>query len=65
MRLAQANQEYLAKFGYIFIVCASGKSADEMLALLEQRLPNTAENEIQIAAGEQAKITRLRMEKLL
>ncbi len=65
MRLAQANQEYLAKFGYIFIVCASGKSADEMLKLLEQRLPNTAENEIQIAAGEQAKITRLRMEKLL
>jgi 2-oxo-4-hydroxy-4-carboxy-5-ureidoimidazoline decarboxylase len=50
---------------YIFIVCASGKSADEMLALLEHRLPNMAEDEIQIAAGEQAKITRLRMEKLL
>ena len=63
--LEEANQEYLAKFGYIFIVCASGKSADQMLAILRSRLPNSPEQEIRIAADEQDKITRLRLEKLL
>ena len=63
--LAAGNAAYEAKFGCIFIVCATGKSADEMLALLQARLPNTAEKEIRIAMGEQAKITRLRLEKLL
>jgi len=63
--LEEANQEYLAKFGHIFIVCASGKSADEMLALLRSRLPNLPEQEIRVAAEEQNKITRLRLEKLL
>jgi OHCU decarboxylase len=65
MDLEEANQEYLAKFGYIFIVCASGKSANEMLALLRSRLPNLPEKEIRVAAEEQNKITRLRLEKLL
>ena len=65
MELEEANQEYLAKFGYIFIVCASGKSAEEMLAILRSRLPNSADQEIRVAAGEQSKITRLRLEKLL
>ncbi len=63
--LAAGNDAYEHKFGYIFIVCATGKSADEMLALLQARLPNTPEAEITIAMGEQAKITRLRLEKLL
>jgi 2-oxo-4-hydroxy-4-carboxy-5-ureidoimidazoline decarboxylase len=63
--LAEGNAAYEARFGYIFIVCATGKRADEMLALLRARLPNDPESELAIAAGEQAKITRLRLEKLL
>jgi OHCU decarboxylase len=64
MSLDQANREYLAKFGHIFIVCASGKSAGEMLAIVRSRLPNSPEQEIRVAAGEQQKITRLRLERL-
>jgi 2-oxo-4-hydroxy-4-carboxy-5-ureidoimidazoline decarboxylase len=64
-RLAAANREYEARFGYIFIVCATGKSAGEMLAILEKRLPNPPVDEMNIAAEEQRKITRLRLEKLL
>ena len=63
--LATGTEDYERKFGYIFIVCATGKSADEMLALLQARLANKPEDEILIAAGEQNKITRLRLEKLL
>lgn len=63
--LAEANRKYEEKFGYIFIVCASGKSAEEMLALLQSRLQNSAEVEIEVAADEQNKITKLRIEKLL
>jgi 2-oxo-4-hydroxy-4-carboxy-5-ureidoimidazoline decarboxylase len=63
--LAAGNEAYEQKFGYIFIVCATGKSAAEMLALLQARLPNEASQEIKIAMGEQAKITRLRLKKLL
>ncbi len=59
------NDEYYAKFGYIFIVCATGKSAAEMLAILENRLPNDAQTELAIAANEQGKITRIRLQKLL
>ena len=62
--LAESNREYERRFGYIFIVCASGKSADEMLGLLRQRLSNPPDAEIRIAAGEQAKITELRLLKL-
>jgi 2-oxo-4-hydroxy-4-carboxy-5-ureidoimidazoline decarboxylase len=62
--LAEGNREYERRFGYIFIVCASGKSADEMLRLLRQRLPNPPDVEIRIAAEEQAKITELRLNKL-
>ncbi|WP_020560622.1 2-oxo-4-hydroxy-4-carboxy-5-ureidoimidazoline decarboxylase [Thiofilum flexile] len=64
-RLATGNQAYEAKFGFIFIVCATGKSAAEMLKLLEARLPNNRETEVQNAAEEQRKITRIRLEKLL
>lgn len=63
--LAEGNQKYLDKFGFIFIVCASGKSADEMLALLQERLDNDRDTELRIAAGEQRKITHLRLEQLI
>jgi 2-oxo-4-hydroxy-4-carboxy-5-ureidoimidazoline decarboxylase len=63
--LAQGNRAYEEKFGFIFLVCATGKSAEEMLALLRERMPNDAAAELRIAAGEQAKITRIRLEKLL
>jgi 2-oxo-4-hydroxy-4-carboxy-5-ureidoimidazoline decarboxylase len=63
--LAEGNEAYENKFGYIFIVCATGKSAEEMLALLQQRLPNIPEIEIGIAMAEQMKITILRLEKLM
>jgi 2-oxo-4-hydroxy-4-carboxy-5-ureidoimidazoline decarboxylase len=63
--LAEGNAAYEARFGYIFIVCATGKSAQEMLDLLRARLGNAPEHEIHVAAAEQAKITRLRLEKLL
>ena len=63
--LARLNREYEEKFGFIFIVCATGKSSDEILALLEQRLQNDPVAELPIAAAEQAKITELRLRKLL
>jgi OHCU decarboxylase len=62
--LARYNQEYEAKFGYIFIVCATGKTAAEMLAILKSRIGNTADEELRIAAAEQLKITLLRLAKL-
>jgi 2-oxo-4-hydroxy-4-carboxy-5-ureidoimidazoline decarboxylase len=62
--LAEGNRRYEEKFGYIFIVCAAGKSANEMLALLEARLPNDEPTELRVAATEQAKITELRLQKL-
>lgn len=63
--LAEANRAYEEKFGHIFIVCATGKTAGEMLALLRTRLPNDAATELRNAAVEQRKITHLRLEKLL
>ncbi|HEY9682170.1 MAG TPA: 2-oxo-4-hydroxy-4-carboxy-5-ureidoimidazoline decarboxylase [Drouetiella sp.] len=62
--LAARNEEYLQKFGYIFIVCATGKSADQMLAMLKERLKNAPDTELLIAGAEQQKITHLRLEKL-
>ena len=63
--LAEANREYEARFGFIFIVCATGKSAEEMLALLRERLNNDAEAELRVAADEQWRITELRLRKFL
>lgn len=63
--LAAKNQAYLKKFGFIFIVCAAGKSAVEMLGRLDQRLGNDRQTELGIAADEQQKITFIRLEKLL
>jgi allantoicase len=62
--LRAQNAAYRARFGYVFIVCASGKSAREMLGLLEARLHNPPELELGVAAAEQAKITRLRLERI-
>jgi 2-oxo-4-hydroxy-4-carboxy-5-ureidoimidazoline decarboxylase len=64
LHLAKANKEYENKFGFIFIVCATGKSAEEMLAGLHLRINNSKEEEIKIAAAEQLEITKLRIEKL-
>jgi 2-oxo-4-hydroxy-4-carboxy-5-ureidoimidazoline decarboxylase len=62
--LAEGNREYERRFGHIFLVCATGKSAEEMLAMLRERLSNGPATELRVAAAEQAKITRLRLEKL-
>ena len=63
--LAEGNRAYEEMFGYIYIVCATGKSATEMLQLLQERLNNSPGKEILVAMGEQQKITHLRLEKLL
>ena len=63
--LAAVNREYERRFGFIYIVCAAGKSAEELLALARSRLANRPEQELAIAAGEQQKITRLRLDNLL
>jgi OHCU decarboxylase len=63
--LALLNRDYAERFGHVFLVCATGKSAAEILALGRQRLHNDPEAELAIVAEEQRKITRLRLEKLL
>ena len=63
--LEELNRAYAEKFGHIFIICATGKSSDEMLAALRARLENDAAAEIANAAAEQRRITTLRLEKLL
>ena len=63
--LANANREYEARFGYICIICATGRSANEILGLTRARLANTPTVELPIAAEEQRKITRLRLERLV
>jgi len=62
--LAKHNDEYQNKFGFIFIVCATGRSVEEMLTDLKTRINNSKEEEIITAAAEQLKITKLRLEKL-
>ncbi|EEY54648.1 uncharacterized protein PITG_22105 [Phytophthora infestans T30-4] len=64
-RLEELNNAYYKKFGYIYIVCATGKSAPEMLRILETRMDKRSEDELPVAAGEQSKITKIRLEKLL
>jgi 2-oxo-4-hydroxy-4-carboxy-5-ureidoimidazoline decarboxylase len=62
--LVDGNREYERRFGHIYLVCATGKSAEEMLALLRERLGNDPATELRVAAGEQARITRLRLLKM-
>lgn len=63
--LADGNRAYEERFGHIYLVCATGRTADELLSMLTQRLENEPEAELRVAAGEQARITRLRLQKLL
>jgi OHCU decarboxylase len=64
-QFAEMNRLYHEKFGFIFIVCASGKSADEMLAIVKARIRNSVETELRLAAEEQKKITEIRLAKVL
>ncbi|MBA3992622.1 MAG: OHCU decarboxylase [Cyanobacteria bacterium DS2.3.42] len=64
-QLSALNDDYFEKYGYIFIVCATGKTADQMLEILKSRMPNNKDEELKVAAGEQAKITKIRLEKLV
>ncbi|CAN7633941.1 2-oxo-4-hydroxy-4-carboxy-5-ureidoimidazoline decarboxylase [Mycolicibacterium frederiksbergense] len=63
--LAEKNREYEDRFGYVYLVCASGRSADELLAILTDRLDNDPETERRVMRSELAKINRLRLERLL
>jgi 2-oxo-4-hydroxy-4-carboxy-5-ureidoimidazoline decarboxylase len=63
--LAEANREYERRFGRVFIVCATGKSADEIVDILRRRLQNDDARELQVAAEEQRKITNIRLKKWL
>lgn len=63
--LAEANRAYEARFGFVYLVCATGKSADELLALCRARLLNSKDDELRVAAGELGKIARLRLSKLM
>ncbi len=62
--LAEGNRAYEERYGYLFIVCATGLSAEAMLGLLRGRMDSAPEFELRVAAGEQAKITHLRLDKL-
>lgn len=62
--LRDGNVAYAEKFGFVFVVCATGKAATQMLELLRARLPNDRETEIRNAAHEQKAITRIRLDKL-
>jgi 2-oxo-4-hydroxy-4-carboxy-5-ureidoimidazoline decarboxylase len=62
--LAHGNRAYEERFGHVFLICATGKSATELLGALRGRLGNDPATELRIAAAEQAKITRLRLDKL-
>jgi len=64
-RIAQLNARYEERFGFIFIICANGKLAEEMLASLEERLGHSPDAEWEIAGEEQMKIVHLRLNKLL
>jgi OHCU decarboxylase len=63
-QLSDANVAYDTRFGYICIICATGKSAGELLSITRSRLSNAPDVELRVAAEEQQKITRLRLEKL-
>ncbi|HEY6928872.1 MAG TPA: 2-oxo-4-hydroxy-4-carboxy-5-ureidoimidazoline decarboxylase [Thermoanaerobaculia bacterium] len=63
--LERANREYEDRFGWIFLVCARGKTAEQMLSLCRERLHNEPRTELGVAAEEQKKITRLRLEDWL
>ena len=63
--LAQGNRRYEARFGDVFLISAEGRTAAEVLAALRERIDNDPETELELAAREQRKITRLRLERML
>ena len=63
-QMARVNRDYERRFGHIYIVCASGRSAEELLSIARVRLTNDPVAELRVAAAEQHRITRLRLEKL-
>ncbi|HZD38188.1 MAG TPA: 2-oxo-4-hydroxy-4-carboxy-5-ureidoimidazoline decarboxylase [Actinomycetes bacterium] len=63
--LAEGNLAYERRFGHVFLIYASGRKAEDLLAELNRRLDNDPETELRVAAAEQRKITRLRLQKLL
>jgi 2-oxo-4-hydroxy-4-carboxy-5-ureidoimidazoline decarboxylase len=63
--IARLNVDYELRFGHVFLICASGRSGEEILAELRRRLDSSPETELRTAAAEQAKITRLRVERML
>ena len=63
--LVEGNRAYEARFGHVFLICATGRSGAEMLAALRERMSNDAERELHVAAEEQRKIMHLRLEKLV
>ena len=62
--IREGNRAYEERFGHVFLVCATGKSAAEILAALRARLAHDPHVELRVAAAEHARITRLRLEKL-
>jgi 2-oxo-4-hydroxy-4-carboxy-5-ureidoimidazoline decarboxylase len=64
LAMAEGNRLYESRFDHVFLICASGRSGQEMAAELARRLENAPEVELKTAAAEQAKITRLRLERL-
>jgi OHCU decarboxylase len=65
LELERLNEEYYSRFGFIFIVCATGKSVDKILGILRERIHNDPAIELEIAAAEQRKITQIRLQKLI
>ncbi|HEY0829987.1 MAG TPA: 2-oxo-4-hydroxy-4-carboxy-5-ureidoimidazoline decarboxylase [Candidatus Dormibacteraeota bacterium] len=63
--LAEANRDYEARFGNVFLIAAAGKSADEILAALRRRMENDPVTEARVAAGEHRKIARMRLQRML
>lgn len=63
--LAEGNKRYEAKFGHVFLICATGKPATEMLHALNHRIDNDPETELRVAAAQQLQITHLRLKKLV
>ncbi len=65
IELAEINREYENRFGHVYIVCATSRTGEELLAMAKERMRNDPESELTIAAGEQRQIMRLRLQKLL
>ncbi len=65
VELREANREYEERFGYIFLVCATGKTADQILKVLRERMTHEPGAELRVAAEQQRQITHLRLKRLL